>query len=98
MISDYHHHIGIWPQFEHPLFLKVSCKDYSRENHQKNIIAYDGDRHIDRGHRPKLEGSRAIRGVRSNYLFNYANEMKSACNQLDPSQNSPENALRRLYK
>jgi hypothetical protein len=98
MISDYRYYIGIRPQSDRPPLFKVFRKDYSRENHQKNIIAYDGDRSIDRNHRPEVEGRRAILGNRSGYLLHYANKTKSTCGQWNPTQNLPENALRRLYK
>jgi hypothetical protein len=98
MISNYHYYIGIRPYSDRPPFFKVFHKDHNRENHQKNIIAYDGDGSIDRSHRPDVEGILAIPGVQSSYLYHCTNEMVSACSQLYPNQNSPENALRRLYK
>jgi hypothetical protein len=98
MISNYHYHVGIRPYSDRPPFFEVFRKDYSRENHQKNIIAYDGDGSIDRSHRPELEGSLAIPGVRSCHLYHCTNETVSACSQLYSNQNSPEYALRRLYK
>jgi len=98
VISHYDYYIGIRPHFDCPTFFKVFHKDCSRKNHQKNIIAYDRDGSVDCRHRTDVEGERAIRGDRSYYLFHYEDEMWSTCSRSDPSQNLPENALRRLYK
>jgi hypothetical protein len=54
MTSDDHYHIGIWPQLDCPPLSKVFHKDCSRENHQKNVKAYDWDGSVDCRQRTKV--------------------------------------------
>jgi len=48
MISNYHHYVGIWPRSHVSPFSEVFDEEGSGENHQEDVVTYDGDRSINR--------------------------------------------------